>query len=119
MYSDYSNLKEQRQDMINYCKSLNVGDKIKFKREKQRYKVIAKSNRFIICTKPFNPKRIFLYSIVDLQRLVRGAVNLVFGLAWDFDNPEELQECINELESEKVEVSHRSCIFLDVEIPTS
>jgi len=119
MHVDYSNLKEQYQDTINYCKGLKVGDKIKFQREKQRYKIIAKSDRFIICTKPFNPKKTFLYSIIDLQRIVRGAVNLVFGLAWDFDNPEELQQCINELESGEVEVSHRNCILLDVEIPTN
>ena len=117
MHVDYSNLKEQYQDMINYCKSLNVGDKIKFQQEKQRYKIIAKSDRFIICTKPFNPKKAFLYSIIDLQRIVRGAVNLIFGLVWDFDDTEELQECISELESGKVEVSHRNCILLDVEIP--
>ena len=51
MHVDYSNLKEQYQDMINYCKGLKVGDKIKFQREKQRYKIIAKSDRFIIWTR--------------------------------------------------------------------
>lgn len=115
-YVDYSNLKNEYKNMIKYCQSLKVGDKIKFESEKQRYNIIAKSDRFIICTKPFNARKTFLYTIVDLERLVRGAIGLVFGLAWDFDIPEELAECLQELDTEKVEVSHRNCIKLDVNI---
>jgi hypothetical protein len=115
-YVNFSNLKEKYQNEIQYCRNLKIGDKIKFKSEKQRYTIRAKSDRFIICTKPFNAKKTFLYTIIDLDRLVRGAIGLVFGLAWDFDIPEELEECLKQLDKKEVEVSHRNCIQLDVEI---
>ena len=43
---------------------LKVDDKILFAEEKQRYTVQARNDRFIICTKPFNPRKTFL--ILDL-----------------------------------------------------
>lgn len=114
-YANYSNLKEEYKDIIEYCQNLKVGDKIKFESEKQRYTIVAKSDRYIICTKPFNARKTYLYTIIDLERLVRGAVNLIFGLAWDLNIPEEATECLQELDEGRVEVSHRNCVMLDVE----
>jgi len=113
-YADFAHLKDKQKNEIQYCRNLKVGNKIKFQTEKQRYTVRAKSDRFIICTKPFNARKAFLYTIVDFERLVRGPVNLIFGLVWDFNIPEELEECLRQLEAEEVEVSHRRCIVLDV-----
>lgn len=59
---------------------LNVGDKVKFRNEAMRYTVQACDERFAICTKPFNPKRTVLYSIIDFKENVRGTENLVFGM---------------------------------------
>jgi hypothetical protein len=115
-YQDYSDLKDEYKTVIEYCRSLKVGNKIKFKNEKQRYTVQAKSERFIVCTKPFNARKTYLYTIVDLKRIVRGAVGLVFGLTDDVNSPEEAQECINDLENGEYEVSHRNCVKLDVDI---
>lgn len=115
-YTDFSHLKDQYQDVIEYCKNLKVGDRIKFESEKQRYTIRAKSDRYLICTKPFNPKKTYLYTVIDLERLVRGALDLIFGSFHELDKPNEAQECINDLENKQYGVSHRNCIQLDIEM---
>lgn len=60
-------MKDYKNKTIAYCQNLKVGDKIKFKSEKQRYIVKAKDNRYLICTKPFNLQKTVLYTIVDLD----------------------------------------------------
>jgi len=115
-YVDYSSEKEEYQDMIKYCLSLKVGGKIKFSTEKQRYTVKAKSERYIICTKPFNIKHTVLYTIIDLERLVRGTNNMVFN-PYDYEYQSDIDSCLVDLECNDnvVEVTHRNCIKLDVE----
>jgi len=114
-YKDYSHLKDEYNTIINYCNNLKVGDKIKFKSEKQRYTINAKSDRYLICTKPFNPKKTYLYTIIDLKRLIRGTNNMVFNL-YDYEVQEDIDQCLIDLESDKIEVSHRHCIQLDVKM---
>lgn len=58
---------------------MKVGDKVKCVGEKQRYTIQARDDRFIIMTKPFNARKTYLYSIVDLERGIRGRDNLIFG----------------------------------------
>mgnify|MGYP000858721777 FL=1 len=101
--------------MKDYCKGLKVGDKIKFINEKQRYTIKAKSDRFIICTKPFNLKKTCLYTIIDLERMVRGANDRVFN-PYNYMIQDDINECLSDLESGKVEVSYRNCVSLDVEL---
>lgn len=62
-----------------------VGTRIWFAEEKQPYRVRARSSRYLVCTKPFNPKRTVLYSIIDLEEKVRGPENLVFGMGAETD----------------------------------
>lgn len=114
----YSNYSDQADiNIINYCKSLKVGDKIKFISEKQRYTIQGKTDRYIVCTKPFNARKTYLYSVIDLERYVRGRVSLIFGLINDVNTPNKAAECLKDLESGEYEVSHRHCIKLDVELP--
>lgn len=91
-------------------------EKIKMVGEKQRYKIQARSNRFVILTKPFNARKTYLYSIVDLERKVRGRDNLVFGFCYidkkgeisqDYNCKEGAEEAIKLLESGEMEVSYR------------
>lgn len=116
-YTDFSYLKEQYINIIVYCQNLKVGDKIKFQSEKQKYTVKAKSNRYLICTKPFNLKKTVLYTIIDLERLVRGTNNMIFN-PYDYAIQEDIDKGLMDLESENnvCEVSHRNCIKLDVQI---
>lgn len=115
-HQDYSNQRNQYQHVIDYCQRLSVGDKVRFIPEKRPYTIKAKSNKFLICTKPFNLKKTVLYTIIDLERIVRGANNQVFN-GYDYTVDKDIQECLNDLESGKLEVSHRNCLKLDIQIP--
>jgi len=116
-HQDYSNEIEQYQNMTDYCHNIKVGDKIKFIPEKQKYIVKAKSDRYIICTKPFNLKKTVLYTIIDLQRFVRGTNNMIFN-PYDYSIQEDIDKCLVDLDyhNNGIEVTHRNCIKLDVEI---
>ena len=90
--------------------------KIKMVGEKQRYTIQARSNRFVILTKPFNARKTYLYSIVDLERKVRGKDNQIFGFCYidkngeinqDYNCEEGAKEAIKQLESGQMEVSYR------------
>jgi len=90
-----------------------VGSKIKFKREKQKYTIIASNACFLICTKPFNARKTVLYTIVDRKENVRGTENLVFGFG--AETKKQCEEMLERLTQGESEVSHRNKIELDVE----
>lgn len=46
----------------------NIGDKVYVPGEKRPYTDRVRDDRYIICTKPYNPKRTVLYFIIDLVR---------------------------------------------------
>ncbi len=85
---------------------MKIGDKVKFATEKQRYTLQAFNERFFILTKPFNAQKTYLYTIVDLEREVRGACDLIFGLPHDCDNPENAAICLKYLEGFEDEYGH-------------
>lgn len=64
--------------------ALLAGDRIRFAEEKQRYTVRAVSadGRWVICTKPFNPHRTVIYTVIDFDSGVRGPDNY-HGLGYD------------------------------------
>jgi len=61
------------------------GSKIKFFNEVKPYKVRCNSERYTICTKPFNPEKTVLYTIIDWDEQRRGPENLVFGFGAETD----------------------------------
>ena len=93
---------------------VNVGDKVYLPNEKRAYTVQARSDRYIICTKPFNPKRTVFYFIVDLVRKVRGTDNLIFCNG--YETKEQCEENLTRLEKGEMEVSYRNVVPLDIEI---
>lgn len=96
---------------------VQVGDKVKFDAEKQRYTVRARDSRFVIMTKPFNLRKTYLYTIADLQRGVRGADSMIFGSIDQYDTPEGAEENLKRLQSGEMEVSYRNVVPLsDAEI---
>jgi hypothetical protein len=97
-------------------KGYSVGDKIKFKGERQRYTVKAKSNngRFMICTKPFNIIHHVLYTIVDFKEKIRGKNNLVFN-CYDYSDQKEIDECMKDLISGNIKISYRHRIPLKID----
>ena len=92
-----------------------AGSKIKFAEEKQRYTVRAASERFLICTKPYNPKRTVIYTVVDLVENIRGTENLIFGRGAETD--EQCAEMLARLEGfdTPTEISRRNRVRLNIE----
>ena len=93
---------------------INIGDKIKIPNQKLKYTVQARDNRYIICTKPFNPKHTVLYFIIDLETKRRGPDNMVFCSG--YENREQCEERLKELQEGLIEVSWRRGIDLDLDV---
>lgn len=93
---------------------VEVGDKVYVPKEKRPYRVRARDERYIICTKPYNPQRTVRYFIIDLKERVRGPDNMVFCSGYESD--EDCAERLKELQSGEIEVSLRQHVDLDIDI---
>lgn len=93
---------------------VKVGDKVYIPNEKRPYRVRARDERYIICTKPYNPKRTVIYFIVDLKEKMRGPDNMVFCSGYETDA--DCAERLKELQSGEIEVSWRRHVDLDIDI---
>lgn len=93
---------------------VEVGDKVYVPNEKKPYKVRARDDRYIICTKPYNPQHTVLYTIIDLKEKWRGPDNMIFCSGYETD--EECKERLAELQSGKIELSARRGLPLDIDI---
>ena len=93
---------------------VKVGDKVYIPQHKRPFKVRARDERYIICTKPFNAAHTVIYFIVDLVEKRRGPDNMVFCSGYETD--EDCKERLKELQCGEIEVSYRRGIDLDIEI---
>ena len=104
-------------------KSAPVGSALYFAEEKAPYRIKARSDRYLVCTKPFNLKKTVIYTVVDLEERIRGTENLVFGMG--AETTEDCEEMVARLEGkrsplnpaipfDRTEVSHRNRIPLRV-----
>lgn len=93
---------------------VEVGDKVYIPNEKRPFRVRARDERFIICTKPYNPEKTVRYFIVDLKERMRGPDNMVFCSGYESD--EDCAERLAELQSGEIEVSWRRHVDLDIDI---
>lgn len=93
---------------------VEVGDKVYIPTEKRPYKVRARDDRYIICTKPYNPQHTVMYFIIDLEEQRRGPDNMVFCFGYESD--EDCAERLKELQTGEIEVSRRRDVPLDIEI---
>ena len=93
---------------------VKVGDKVYIPTEKRPYKVRARDDRYIICTKPYNPQHTVMYFIIDLEEQRRGPDNMVFCFGYESDK--DCAERLKELQTGEIEVSRRRGIPLDIEI---
>ena len=91
-----------------------IGQKLKFKSEKQRYTIVGMDDRYLICIKPFNLKKTYLYCIVDLKENMRGPDNWLFG-KYDLEYNDDIDECLKDLNSGKCRLSRRKSGPLDLE----
>lgn len=98
--------------------NLKTGDKIKFEDDDLVFKVMAKNNRFIICTN--NDLGLTtdetVYTIIDSKEQIRGPHNLIFN-CYDFTSIEEMVQLIEGLMNpdDVVEISYRNRVSLKVE----
>jgi hypothetical protein len=87
--------------------------RLKFDGERMSYTVQAGNDRYLVCTKPFNLKKTYYYTIVDVQEMRRGAINLILGLPMDVDSPEKAADLLGEMQANpEWGVSHRNSINL-------
>lgn len=92
-------------------KDLKPGDPVFVPNEVRPYRVKCRDDRFIICTKPFNPMRTVMYFIIDLERGLRGPDNMVFCSG--YETQEQCEERLKELQSGWIEVSTRRSVGID------
>lgn len=90
-----------------------VGTKIKFYKEKQAYTVQASNRFYSVCTKPFNPKKTVLYTIIDWYNQVRGTENLIFGMG--AETKQDCEEMLQRLTDGESDISQRNWCDLDIE----
>ena len=93
---------------------VEVGDMIYVPDEAKPYRVKARDDRYIICTKPYNPKHTVRYFIIDLEEMRRGPDNMVFCSGYETD--EQCQERLLELQRGEIKVSQRYGIMLDIDV---
>lgn len=73
------------------------GTKIEWKNQKKTFKVIARNDNFIIIARPFNLRKTFEYSILDLQYMQCNRDNMIFGPKYNYSNIEECNIALKEL----------------------
>ena len=93
---------------------VEIGDKVYIPDQKRPFRVRARDDRYIICTKPFNPQHTVIYFIVDLIDKWRAPDNMIFCSGYETD--EDCNERLKELQSGKIGLSWRRGIPLDIDI---
>lgn len=93
---------------------VNIGDKVYIPEHKRPFRVKARDNRYIICTKPYNPQHTVIYFIIDLQDKWRAPDDKVFCSGYKTDD--DYKKRLKELQSGEISLSRRRGIPLDIDI---
>lgn len=93
---------------------VKVGDKVYIPNEKRPYRVKARDDRYIICTKPYNPQHTVIYFIIDLVDKWRAPDDRIFCSGYETD--EDCNERLKELQEGIIGLSERRGIPLDIDI---
>ncbi len=91
---------------------LNKGQLVWFDGESMPYEVRANDEKFAICTKPFEAKKIVIYTIVNFEKEIRGTENLVFCMG--FETTEDCEDALVRLQKGESEISRRNSVILDI-----
>ena len=73
--------------------------KIGWKHQKKRFKVIARNDNFIIIARPYNIKKTFEYSILDLEYMKCNHDNCY--CKYNYSNETECMEALKELQENR------------------
>ena len=93
---------------------VNVGDKVYIPNNKRPFTVQARDDRYIICTKPYNPKHTVIYFIIDLERKVRGTDNMIF--CFGYETREQCEANLELLQKGTMSVTYRNVVPLDIDV---
>lgn len=93
---------------------VEVGDKVYIPNQKRPYRVRARDDRYIICTKPFNPEHTVLYFIIDLVDKWRAPDDRIFCMGYETD--EDCRARLKDLQEDTIRLSVRRGIPLDIDI---
>lgn len=96
-----------------HMNKVDVGMKIKFFDQKQRFTVQASNRFYSVCTKPFNAKKTVIYTVIDWYNQVRGTENLIFGFG--AGTKEACEEMLDRLTNADSDISGRNWCELDIE----
>lgn len=96
--------------VFNEIRKADVGDKVRLFGQRRRFNIMAKSDRYMIFSKPVFGT--FLYTIFDFEDRWIAPDNLVFE-AYDFNVREEAEEALKALEDGELELSRRRGISFD------
>jgi hypothetical protein len=91
---------------------LAVGDRVWLGGKKQPWTVRARGPRYVILTKPYNPKRSTLYTVIDLELGIRGTDDYVGSLG--YETPEQIDASMALFDSGEAEISTRNNVKLDL-----
>lgn len=93
---------------------VEVGDTVYIPEHKRPFRVKARDDRYIICTKPYNPRHTVIYFIIDLQDKWRAPDDRIFCSGYETDD--NCNERLKELQSGEISLSTRRGIPLDIDI---
>ena len=93
---------------------VEVGDKVYIPDQKRPFRVQARDDRYIICTKPYNPQHTVLYFIVDLHTKWRAPDNMIF--CFGYETREQCEERLKGLQEGRIKLSVRRGVALDIDI---
>jgi hypothetical protein len=100
-------------ESVERARSLDVGNRVRFFGESQaRFKVSARGDRYIILTKPFNPRKTVLYTVIDLELGIRGTDDCLGSLG--YESEEQIERALRLLEAGEFEISVRNNVSLRI-----
>lgn len=77
------------------------GAKIQWKGQKVRFNVVNRNDNFIIITRPYNIKKTYEYSILDLEYMECNKDN--YYCRYNYQDVEECKKALEELQQEREE----------------
>ena len=96
-----------------FYEKAEVGAKVRFVGEKQRYTIQASNRFYSVCIKPFNAKKTVIYTVIDWVHGIRGTENLVLGMG--AETREECEAMLSRITNNETEISHRNWGTLRIE----
>lgn len=75
------------------------GTTLQWKGQKKKFKVIARNDNFIIITRPYNPKRTYEYSILDLEYMECNHDN--YYCKYNYNDVKECKDALKELQESR------------------